>query len=103
MEPAVVYWPQCHNPALAHAIPLNVFFNDLSKVMDNHLTASDKLLVTGDFNFHANIPDDSDKDDHTLDLNITRQSKTDFVYLQILYIGYYSVVYFFIIFAYTIE
>ncbi len=71
-----------------------------SKRMDNHLNSLDKLLVTGDFNFHVDILNDPEaknilydlemmdlhqlvkepihKDGHTLVLIITRQCKVDF-------------------------
>ncbi len=100
MRLVVVYQPR-PDPAIGHSVPLSVFFDDFSKVMDNNLTAPGKLLATGDVNFHVDIPDDPEakhmlcaldmmdlhklvnepthKDGHTLVLVITRQSKVDFL------------------------
>ncbi len=94
MRLIVVYQPQRPDPAIGHSVPLSVFFDDFSKIMDNHLTAPGQLLVTGDLNFHVDIPDDPEakrmlyvldmmdlhqlvnkpthRDGHTLDLIITR-------------------------------
>ncbi len=58
MRTVEVYWPQCPNPAFGRSVPFTVFFDYVSKVMDNHLTPPGKLLVTGDFNFHVDIPND---------------------------------------------
>ncbi len=58
MRIVVVYWIQCPDPAIGHLVPLSVFFDKLFKIMDNHFTASGKLLVTGDFNFHVDIFND---------------------------------------------
>ncbi len=101
MRLIVVYRPQHPDPAIGHSLQLYVFFDDFSKIMDNHLTAPGKLLVTRDFNFHVDIPDDPEdkcmlvaldmmdlhqlvnepthKDGHTLYLIITRRSEVDFV------------------------
>ncbi len=97
----VVYQPPHSDPAILHTVPPSVFFDDFFKIMDNHLTAPGKLLVTVNFNLHIDIPDDPEakhmlyaldmmdlrqlvnepthKDGHTLDHIITRQSEIDFV------------------------
>ncbi len=46
MRLVVGYRHQHPDSALCHSIQLSVFFDDFSKVMDYHLTASGKLLVT---------------------------------------------------------
>ncbi len=59
MRLAVGYQSQNPDPALSHPVPFNIVFDNLSKVMDNNLTTAGKLLVTGDFNFHIDIPGSS--------------------------------------------
>ena len=83
-----------------HPITSSVFFHEFAKYLESVVMSSDKLLITGDFNFHIDVPTDPNNIDfrdlldamglvqhvkqpthihgHTLDLMITRQSD-DFV------------------------
>ncbi len=61
MRLVVVYRPQDRDPAIGHFIPHSVCsLTIVSKVIDHYLTAPAKLLVTGDFNFHVDIPIDTE-------------------------------------------
>ena len=79
-----------------HPVSTAVFFTEFSSFIESALLCTDRLLISGDFNIHANIYDDADAaklqdllesvelvqhvrcpthiGGHTLDLIITRQS-----------------------------
>ncbi len=97
----VVYRPPTADPALGYSVPLSVFFDDFNKLVDEHVTSPNELVILGDFNLHVDcdtnvdakkfidLLDDLDmhqhinepthKDGHILDLLITRKCDVDFV------------------------
>ena len=79
-----------------HPITAGVFFHEFAEYLESVVMSSDKLLITGEFNFHMDVPTDPNNihfrdlldamglvqhvkqpthiHGHTLDLIITRQS-----------------------------
>ena len=80
-----------------HRVPVNVFLAEFPEYLESLLLCKEQLLITGDFNIHADDPQDSDarkfleplvglgleqhvdkpthRDRHILDLTITRMSE----------------------------
>ena len=97
MRTFIVYRPPYSED---HPITAGVFFHEFAEYLESVVMSSDKLLITGDFNFHMDEPTDPNNihfrdlldamgtvqhvkqpthiHGHTLDLIITRQSD-DFV------------------------
>ena len=97
----VVYRPPRPDPSLDHCVPLSVFFDEFTTIMEPHLTAPGHLIVLGDFNFHMDILSDpvtkrfqsilqsmdlhqhvqepTHISGHILDLVLTRSSDINFV------------------------
>lgn len=79
-----------------HKVTSSTFFEEFSDYLDSIVLCNERLVITGGFNFHVNIPADRDAiklldilvsycleqhvvgpthiDGHTLDLTITRRS-----------------------------
>ena len=79
-----------------HKVTSSTFFEEFSDYLDTIVLCNERLVITGDLNFHVDVPTDRDAikfldilesycleqhvvgpthvDGHTLDLNITRQS-----------------------------
>ena len=41
-----------------HPINAGVFFHEFAEYLESIVISSDKLLITGDFNFHMDVPTD---------------------------------------------
>ena len=41
-----------------HPITAGVFFHEFAEYLESVVMSSDKLLITGDFNFHMDVPTD---------------------------------------------
>jgi exonuclease III len=54
MRFCVVYRP----PASKNNMQISVFFEELSKYINQHVIAPEELLITGDLNFHLDKPTD---------------------------------------------
>ena len=92
MRTVIVYRPPYSED---HPINAGVFFHEFAEYLESIVMSSDKLVMTGDFNFHMDVPTDPNNihfrdlldamglvqhvkqpthiHGHTLDLIITRQ------------------------------
>ena len=90
----IAYRPPCSED---HPITAGIFFHEIDEYLESVVMSSDKLLITGDYNFHMDVPTDPNNihfrdlldvmglaqhvkkpthiNRHTLDLIITRQSR----------------------------
>ena len=56
MRTFIVYRPPYSED---HPITAGVFFHEFAEYLESVVMSSDKLLITGDFNFHMDEPTDS--------------------------------------------
>ena len=55
MRTVIVYRPRYSED---HPINAGVFFHEFAEYVESIVMSSDKLLITGDFNFHMDVPMD---------------------------------------------
>ena len=58
LRPAITYRPQ--NDADVIRIPTSTFFSEFSEYLESVVMCEEQLIIVGDFNFHVDIPEDTD-------------------------------------------